>query len=125
MTSGVDWDSDPDFKKIRDQFIESFAEREKALLEAIAAAPASDEQIAKIRLVAHRLAGAAESYGFAALTQVSGALDDWICSGQAKGASELLGQKTAMLARALALARTSRQDPTGLLESAEYKALFR
>jgi HPt (histidine-containing phosphotransfer) domain-containing protein len=68
----MDWDNDPELKKMRDEFIDSFRSRH--------------DEIRKLRYAdeiarhAHRLAGAAESYGFPHLGDAAAKLEDWIGS---------------------------------------------
>lgn len=75
----MDWDSDPELKKIRLEFIDSFLQREKELETFLSnyEQKSSLETLKSIQQVAHKLAGSAESYGFPALGEISGKMDDF------------------------------------------------
>lgn len=75
----MDWDSDPELKAIRDEFMGSFPERIRNL-------NGAKENFQKkqwekgwlsLRDEVHRLAGAAASYGFPHLSRVGGMIDDY------------------------------------------------
>lgn len=78
----MDWESDPELKKMHGEFVVSLSERHAALAVHLKALEKSQDQIGpkdtlkEIRLIAHRLAGVAESFGFSELGEVAAVLDD-------------------------------------------------
>ena len=100
----IDWNADTELKAMRDEFIASFAERRRALAVAL-----RTRDVKEVQFVAHKLAGAAATYGFPTLSRIGGALDDALDSG-------FLGQGdlpefTALLDEALSEAAKS-GDPS-------------
>jgi HPt (histidine-containing phosphotransfer) domain-containing protein len=85
LATEEEWESDPELKAMRADFVASFKERRLAL-EALAPALASggpgqaafDGAFRGVGAIAHKLAGAAETYGFPTLTRASAALEDWV-----------------------------------------------
>ncbi len=77
----IDWESDPDLKNLRDDFISSLKGRlEKIILvqEEILNLGISSERIYEGQIIAHSLAGIAETYGFPILTLIAAKLDDFL-----------------------------------------------
>jgi chemotaxis protein histidine kinase CheA len=76
------WESDPEFGKMREDFILSFTSRREALVGPLDKLKQpidpvkAKELMSGARIAAHNLAGSAESYGFPTLTKVAGAVDD-------------------------------------------------
>lgn len=79
----MDWESDPELKAIRKEFIDSFKERKETLqllireLKKIGDNPASfgARNMEKFYFITHKLAGTAESYDFPTLTKISAAIE--------------------------------------------------
>tara|TARA_Y100000590_G_C15721835_1_gene1013781 strand:+ start:848 stop:1249 length:402 start_codon:yes stop_codon:yes gene_type:complete len=79
----MDWDSDPDLKKIRQDFIDSLSERLEDLVRIINAMNSGEvndwkQLFTDLHFLAHKLAGTAESYGFSVLTLIGIELDDFL-----------------------------------------------
>ena len=73
----MDWNSDPEMKAIRDEFIASFDDRLEILRKGVAQLKSGDaEALKNIQYVAHKIAGTAESYGFPSLTRIGALIDD-------------------------------------------------
>lgn len=72
----TDWNSDPELRKMREEFIGSFSERRASLSQWLKGK--RDRQ--ELLFIAHRLAGAAESYDFPLLSRLAGELEDWLSS---------------------------------------------
>lgn len=119
----MNWDSDPELKALREDFIASFIDRRAELIalgNRLATASTERETLmAELSGVGHKLAGAAESYGFELLTEAGAALDDYFAltkpaalnTSQAKQAIDLLAE---MLERSLAMRKDAdefRRDP--------------
>lgn len=82
----TDWNSDPELKALRDDFVLSF-ERRRELLAAViqemgraggAEVPAATGVALELRIIAHNLAGSAATYGFDGLGRFTGLLDDYL-----------------------------------------------
>jgi hypothetical protein len=100
----MDWESDPELKAMRDEFVASLAGRRKLL----------DGGAVALQFTAHKLAGVAESYGFPTLTRVGEAIDDWIDhvgGPAAAAASPLLERAGKLLDEALSEASRAGRDP--------------
>ncbi|OFZ83260.1 MAG: hypothetical protein A2583_03235 [Bdellovibrionales bacterium RIFOXYD1_FULL_53_11] len=86
----IDWESDPELKEMQRQFILSLHERRNLLATALAAIKPAvpdanvDEALKTIQFVAHKLAGAAGSYGFGKLTEIGGRIDDLLDEEEAR-----------------------------------------
>ncbi len=75
----LDWDGDPELKKLRAEFAASLPERLKKIKEALKAGGASEAgAIAELRQQAHKLAGLGGSYGYPELSELSAAIEDQI-----------------------------------------------
>lgn len=81
----MDWDSDPELKKIRQEFVDSLDERIEKLDEALVVLEETRDSegeirdaISLIQHIAHKLGGVAGSYGFPALSRISAALDEYV-----------------------------------------------
>lgn len=126
LATEEEWETDPELRAMRQEFVASFAGRKQAL-EALffalgqgAPGDAAYEQALKGAVViAHKLAGAAETYGFPSLTSVAAALEDWFnlsapsqrLPRHALAWAQLLAE---MLGRALSLGKDAKdfaQDP--------------
>ena len=70
MTDSI-WDSDPELKQIREEFIDSFGDRREQMASAL-----GNGDWPALRIVIHSLAGVAGSYGFPEMSEVAGRIDD-------------------------------------------------
>ncbi|HTL12725.1 MAG TPA: Hpt domain-containing protein [Bdellovibrionota bacterium] len=129
----LDWDNDPELKAIRDEFVRSLADREKALIEALSSLsedPAGG--LRDIQHVAHKLAGTASSYGFPSLTRFGELVDDRLDAlfSTSAGGTELAkeGEVAKKYARALAdalkKAHASGKDDPAILATDGAKSLI-
>jgi HPt (histidine-containing phosphotransfer) domain-containing protein len=83
LASEEEWESDPELKAMRRDFVASFTER-RQVLEALAPRLANgragqevfEQAVAEVLRVVHKLAGAAETYGFPTLTRGCAALEE-------------------------------------------------
>jgi HPt (histidine-containing phosphotransfer) domain-containing protein len=74
-----DWESDPAFVLIKNEFIATFQTRLKELKDLHLnrlSEHESEKNINHFEMLAHKLAGSAASYGFPTLTRIAGAIDD-------------------------------------------------
>ena len=118
----MDWVNDPQLKALRDEFIASFAERREGLAGALEHLA---ESLTDVRFIAHKLAGAAGSYGFQSLTDAGGALDDLITLCPEKSRDlESLRQATELLLEMISEALSTREDPTRLRADKRYVELI-
>jgi HPt (histidine-containing phosphotransfer) domain-containing protein len=113
----MDWDTDPELKAMREDFIGSFRER-RAQLEA--ALKKSDFK--EVVFIAHKLAGAAESYGFAILTEAGSALEDWFEHAQPSGTEA--AEAGTVLVELLLAAERDRSDPAGFRSDKRFQKLL-
>ena len=104
----TDWESDPELKALRDEFVESFESRKLALISAISAV-----RLDEIQSLAHKIAGCAEIYGFPFLTEIAGGIDDYLSERKSVDSARVL-RWSLLLTEALALGASSRKDPTSL-----------
>lgn len=89
LASEKEWETDPELREMRREFVASFETRRQGILVALPAlragpgggreGAAGEDEAAWTRIVeiAHKLSGAAETYGFPTLTRASGAIEDW------------------------------------------------
>lgn len=129
LATEEEWESDPELRAMRADFVASFAERRLAL-EALASAlrqadaPAFDEAFKRVGAIAHKLAGAAETYGFPTLTRASSALEDWVNThGPAHAASKEVGAFAELLARLLAKTQSAAKDADDLVSDPAFARL--
>jgi len=112
--SSIDWDSDPELIRIRNEFIESFLARRDGFAAFAAEVERGSDVIPEFRVAAHKLAGAAESYGFPTLTTIGELVDELLTAiiggGSGPGPSDL-ASLASLLAEALAAAHATRTDP--------------
>lgn|GEM_PF-6987836 len=78
----MDFESDEELKKIRDEFIASLAGRRRAFQICLAQVSAGSEP-AQLRSILHRLAGAADTFEVKGLGAVAGQLEDQLEKGVA------------------------------------------
>ena len=119
----IDWKSDPIFMKLRAEFLESFPERlvkVQRFSKALRSSSFSEEgPLFQLNIVVHSLAGAAESYGFSTLTQIAGALDDFLSEIFLRKSSELFHKAEEfceLLGEALSDAIRIEDDPKSFLK---------
>lgn len=80
----MDWDSDPELKAIRDEFLASLTDRRKMLailgteLEDAESDEARRSVLIELQNLAHKLGGTAESYGFPTVTVAACCLDEYL-----------------------------------------------
>jgi HPt (histidine-containing phosphotransfer) domain-containing protein len=76
-----EWETDPELKAMRRDFVASFEARwlaiEAALPELAAGGDKFVAALTRVAAIAHKLAGAAETYGFPTLTRACAAFEDW------------------------------------------------
>jgi HPt (histidine-containing phosphotransfer) domain-containing protein len=130
MIASDDWESDPEFKAMRQEFVDSFGPRKQALDAALArlkaATPAqSDPPTQDITAIAHKIAGTAQTYGFPKLTEAAAALEDWITLSPSapREMTALIGY-TELLSEMLDRAHASGRDPSAFDSDARFKALI-
>ncbi len=116
----MDWDSDPELRAMRDEFVGSFGERKQTLTAAwakVAAAKTADDRasaLEEVASVAHKVAGSAESYGFPTLSQIGGAMDDLLSFGSMPAGADGVaawGTYAELLGEALGEAAISKKNP--------------
>lgn len=94
----LDFDSDPELKQLRDEFIDSLSQRKTKLAELFAA-----KEAVELRRLVHSLAGVAESYGFPNLGALAGEFDDWLeAGGLAQISSPEFSSRVSRLEKSLA-----------------------
>lgn len=116
----MDWDGDPELKAMRDSFLVSLEPRRdqlEAWLTSLAMSPTPDA-VAGVQYVAHKLAGTAESYGFATITRIGLALDDLIDRAGPGVDGGLICRGGALLSVALEWVIARREDPKHLVKDA-------
>ncbi len=109
MIRDSDWNSDPELKAMREEFIESLGPRAKKLR-----AP-SDLEVT--RFIAHNLAGSAQSFGFASLSEAGGVLDDYLTL-EASLDRGLVARFARFLGEMMEKAAATRVDPADMLQHA-------
>jgi HPt (histidine-containing phosphotransfer) domain-containing protein len=79
-----EWEKDPELRAMRAEFVASFEGRRQALAaftpglgQGGPGDPGYEEALKGVVAIAHKLSGAAETYGFPSLTRASSALEDW------------------------------------------------
>lgn len=85
MDSGdtIDWDSDPELKSLLDHFIGTFEERRARLAVWMALFECGQESLEAregVRFEAHKVAGAAATFGFPSLSELGLELDEFLKS---------------------------------------------
>jgi len=129
----LDWENDPELKAIRDEFVQSLADREKALNEALASLaddPAGG--LRDIQHVAHKLAGTATSYGFPTLTRFGELIDDRLDTlfstsaggGELAKEAEVARKYAPTLAEGLKRSHASGKDDPSILATEGAKSLI-
>lgn len=99
----MQWNSDPELRSLRNEFIGSFEGRRQTLLTNFTLLRDSGTVSAKtgpafeIRVVAHNLAGAAGSYGLDGLGRIATALDDYLVLSEDEVSVERLLEFTKLL----------------------------
>lgn len=127
-----DWDSDPELKAMRAGFIASLAERRDLARKALSALRSgAPEAIADVIFIAHKVAGAAESFGFPTVSQVAAAIEEALPSRE-KALVSALAEEPGLLTRALGLAElldelltaaAGGKDPVHLSSDPRYRAI--
>ena len=81
----MDWEKDPELKKLRAEFVCSLSQTKEKLahcIDELKNLPENSllflEKYEEIKNIVHRLAGAAESYGFIDLGRCAEEFDEWI-----------------------------------------------
>jgi HPt (histidine-containing phosphotransfer) domain-containing protein len=95
----------------------------RSLKQKLGSSKQNTELVASIVILSHRLAGAAETYGFSALTQVAGMLDDFLTLG---GQHQLSGKWDVyvdLLIDTLESAIQTEKDPTQFLADPRMKQI--
>lgn len=123
----TDWESDPILKALRNEFIDSlnarFQKLKKIELE-ISSLGVTEERLYSCQMIAHNIAGSAETYGFPVLTQVAAHLEDFL---------EYFSKQTPIVETlkfigffgdTLDSASKSRLDPIQILEEDQMKELI-
>lgn len=81
LASESEWETDPELKAMRQNFVASLEARwqaiEAALPELSAGGDRFQAELVRVAAAAHKLAGVAETYGFPTLTRACGAFEDW------------------------------------------------
>ncbi|MGZ3699149.1 MAG: Hpt domain-containing protein [Bdellovibrionota bacterium] len=120
----MDWNADPELKKIREEFIDSFAERSRMLtrlVQELRGGGPRPEALAEACSIAHKLGGAAGSYGFENLGRVAGWVDDALS--EARAATPELVKFLSLLEELLSFAVSKRTDPPKPASDARFTAL--
>ena len=108
----TDWDSDPEMKTLRDEFVESFGKRADALKKLLPVfRNAGKGQLStdngaalEAKVIAHNLAGAAPTYGFESIGRRAAELDDFLSLGHSLPAYEILQRSEALLTELISCA---------------------
>jgi HPt (histidine-containing phosphotransfer) domain-containing protein len=82
LATESEWESDPELKAMRREFVASFEGRWVAIESSLGelrggSGEAFATALASVAKVAHKLSGAAETYGFPTLTRAAAAFEDW------------------------------------------------
>lgn len=121
LATEEEWENDPELRAMRAEFVASFAER-RAGLERLApelaragapGSPAFEKVLSEILHYAHKLAGAAETYGFPALSRAGAAFEDWCDRGAAEPArrdARVASEGALLIAELLAQAQQAGKD---------------
>lgn len=130
----MDWESDPELKKLREDFIASLQERCSILRQAIRdishesaeaaseAAEFTETPQSRIRVLTHKVAGVAGSYGFDTLSRIGAALEEWMVLTHLENVEEFLSY-TRLLEEALTWSIEHQNDPAHLLEDPRWQTL--
>lgn len=115
LATEAEWESDPELRAMRKEFVASFEGRKHALdqvAERIRAAVGELEPaIREAEVIAHKLAGAAETYGFPTLTQAAAGYEGWVARAQGADRSpERAFRYLSLLALMLEEARGTGKD---------------
>ena len=122
LATEQEWETDPELRAMRAEFVASFADRKQALeilypvlKKGRPGEVAFDEAFKAVGAIAHKLSGAAETYGFPTLTRVSSALEDWVGSHAASpdASAEVLAY-AELLARGLTKTQLAAKDVSEL-----------
>lgn len=116
-----DWTNDAEYRKLRAELIASFGERRKALAAAISKPSAPVTNV--VREVAHKLAGAAGSYGLPVLGRAAEAVDDLLGAEEFPSASDVVGH-ARLLSDLLLEAERVGDDPVFLSGDARLRRLI-
>jgi HPt (histidine-containing phosphotransfer) domain-containing protein len=115
----MDWNSSPELREMRQAFIDSFKER-RALLAPILTGPMD---LKCLQHVAHKLAGAAETYGFPTLSEIGGAIDDLLDMRGEKIAKEDALNFARLLDESMKVAQNG-EDPAHLKQDTSFAKLI-
>jgi HPt (histidine-containing phosphotransfer) domain-containing protein len=110
-------EDDLELLALRTEFLGTFAEREAALVAAMGV-----RDFGAIGRLAHKLAGAAGSYGLPLISEVAGALEDFV-AGANPGTEAVLGF-AALLREMLERARLNQGDLGDLANDARVDSLL-
>ena len=117
----IDWESDPELKKMRDEFVDSLQVRARDLMEYIKNPVANKFEI---RVIAHNLAGSAETYGLPMLGDAGAALDDVMTSGATEVTDPRFARHVSILREMIEEASVIRKDPERFREDPRLKELI-
>jgi two-component system, OmpR family, alkaline phosphatase synthesis response regulator PhoP len=129
MTKDVvraDWESDPELKIMKEEFVASFSVRRTKLaflISSFSSESSSTDWFIQLQEVAHKLAGIAGSYGFPTLGKIAECIDEVLNGQEPAGASALLFRSSMLLDEALTIA-AQEHDPTILKNDPRMKALI-
>jgi len=123
----MDWRSDPVFQELRNEFIKSFPQRlEKLQALILKLSSTSDDFIATLfecQVLSHSLAGAAETYGFPVLTDLSGKVDDFLSLETKNESVKKVLSFLQLLAEALSKTIQSGVDPVEIKQDPRFLEL--
>jgi HPt (histidine-containing phosphotransfer) domain-containing protein len=116
----IDWQTaDSEMKKLRHDFLGSLGDRLKSLQSYIHTGSSES-----VKILSHRLAGVAETYGFSALTQISGCLEDYLYEKVSESLDSTGIAIAGVLAEAIQYVMEKQEDSGHLLEDPRIKGLI-
>ena len=118
LATEEEWENDPELRAMRLEFVTSFLERRQkleafypVLRQGVPGEAAYEQALAGIGALVHKLAGAAETYGFPMLTRAGAALEDWLgTSNPRERASKRVLSFVELVAEMLGQAQSTGKD---------------
>lgn len=131
LATEEEWETDPELRAMRADFVASFESRRLALEALVPTLRGGrtgvsdfDEAFKSVGAIAHKLAGAAETYGFPTLTRASSALEDWVGKpGQGPEAAKDVVAFAELLARLLSKTQNAGKDVRDLISDPAFVRL--
>ncbi len=124
-----DFRDDPEYRLLLEEFVHSLSVREQELRKHLIELRSSGRDEfecasdlgSQIRYLAHNLAGAAESYGFKSLSEVSGKLDDELSHSSTIPLGPMIGVTELLAGLLEAAARTGKNPQIGVFSAGPFE----